>query len=142
MPALDAGDVTCTKDKELVCRHSQCDLHTTTNILVTPLASKCTTPCTPAADGAPASAKCGTSDLALAKCRTLTAKMDGADAAATMAEAHLAGTAPFRTNLYSASGATGTLRTHAESAEPLRSLGAKFTPKLKGARRGHALLTA
>ena len=32
-------DVTFTKDKELVCRHAQNDLHTTTNILVTPLAS-------------------------------------------------------------------------------------------------------
>ncbi|WP_239649912.1 glycerophosphodiester phosphodiesterase family protein [Methylocucumis oryzae] len=38
-------DVTFTKDKELVCRHSQCDLHTTTNILATDLAAKmfCTT---------------------------------------------------------------------------------------------------
>jgi len=44
-------DVTFTKDKELVCRHSQADLHTTTNILVTPLASKCTRPFTPAVFG-------------------------------------------------------------------------------------------
>src|SRR5262249_38387202 len=29
-------DVTFTKDRELVCRHSQCDLHTTTNILSVP----------------------------------------------------------------------------------------------------------
>ncbi|MCG8509547.1 MAG: glycerophosphodiester phosphodiesterase, partial [Rhodospirillales bacterium] len=35
-------DVTFTKDKELVCRHAQNDLHTTTNILKTPLAAKCT----------------------------------------------------------------------------------------------------
>ena len=35
-------DVTFTKDRELVCRHSQCDLHTTTNILTVPeLAAKC-----------------------------------------------------------------------------------------------------
>ena len=34
-------DVTFTKDKELVCRHSQCDLHTTTNILATAAAEKC-----------------------------------------------------------------------------------------------------
>jgi glycerophosphoryl diester phosphodiesterase len=40
-------DVTFTKDLELVCRHAQNDLHTTTNILVTPLASKCTRPFTP-----------------------------------------------------------------------------------------------
>ena len=32
-------DVAVTKDGELVCRHSQCDLHTTTNILVTDLYS-------------------------------------------------------------------------------------------------------
>ena len=31
-------DVTFTKDKALVCRHAQNDLHTTTNILATPLA--------------------------------------------------------------------------------------------------------
>jgi hypothetical protein len=37
-------DVTFTKDKELVCRHSQCDLHTTTNILATPLAAQCSAP--------------------------------------------------------------------------------------------------
>ena len=30
-------DVTFTKDGELVCRHAQCDLHTTTNILETDL---------------------------------------------------------------------------------------------------------
>ena len=42
-------DVTFTKDRELVCRHSQCDLHTTTNILAIPeLAAKCTKPFSPA----------------------------------------------------------------------------------------------
>ena len=35
-------DVTFTKDKQLVCRHAQNDLHTTTNILETPLAKTCT----------------------------------------------------------------------------------------------------
>ena len=35
-------DVTFTKDRQLVCRHAQCDLHTTTNILAKPeLAAKC-----------------------------------------------------------------------------------------------------
>ena len=29
-------DVTFTKDRQLVCRHSQCDLHTTTTILASP----------------------------------------------------------------------------------------------------------
>jgi glycerophosphoryl diester phosphodiesterase len=40
-------DVTFTKDKELVCRHAQNDLHTSTNILLTPLAAKCTKPFEP-----------------------------------------------------------------------------------------------
>src|SRR5690606_10248137 len=37
-------DTTFTKDGELVCRHSECDLHTTTNIVDTPLNAQCTTP--------------------------------------------------------------------------------------------------
>src|SRR5215467_4720685 len=41
-------DVTFTKDKELVCRHAQEDLASTTNILLTSLAGKCTKPFTPA----------------------------------------------------------------------------------------------
>ena len=48
-------DVTFTKDRELVCRHSQCDLHTTTNILTVPeLAAKCSqgfSPADPATGG-------------------------------------------------------------------------------------------
>ena len=39
-------DVTFTSDLELVCRHSQSDLATTTNILTTPLASTCVIPFT------------------------------------------------------------------------------------------------
>ena len=34
-------DVTFTRDGNLVCRHAQNDLHTTTNILATTLASSC-----------------------------------------------------------------------------------------------------
>ena len=33
-------DVTFTKDKQLVCRHAQNDLHTTTNIVTSPLKQK------------------------------------------------------------------------------------------------------
>jgi hypothetical protein len=41
-------DVTFTKDRQLVCRHSQCDLHTTTNILSVPArAVKCSQPFQP-----------------------------------------------------------------------------------------------
>ncbi|MGE3149264.1 MAG: glycerophosphodiester phosphodiesterase family protein, partial [Pseudorhodoplanes sp.] len=65
-------DVTFTRDRQLVCRHAQCDLHTTTNILAVPdLAAKCSQPFTPAdpTSGRKASAKCCASDLTLAEFR-------------------------------------------------------------------------
>src|SRR5262245_55016649 len=33
-------DVTFTRDGQLVCRHDQCDMHKTTNIIVSPLAKR------------------------------------------------------------------------------------------------------
>ena len=121
-------DVTFTKDRELVCRHAQNDLHTTTNILVTPLASTCVQPFTAAAGDSAASAECRTSELTLAEFRTLNGKMDAANSKATTPEEYLDGTAGWRTDLYST---TGTLMTHAESIELIKSLGGKFTPELK-----------
>ena len=123
-------DVTFTKDRELVCRHSQCDLHTTTNILAVPeLAAKCRQPFTPADPqlGTPASAMCCTSDLTLAEFKTLEGRMDAADPAATTVADYLSGTESWRTDLYS----PGTLLSHAESIALFASLGVKFTPELK-----------
>jgi glycerophosphoryl diester phosphodiesterase len=122
-------DVTFTKDKELVCRHAQNDLHSSSNILATDLAATCITPFAPAAGETKATAECRTSDLTLAEFRTLQGKMDGADAAATTLEAYMNGSPRWRTDLYATE--TGTLMTHAESIELFRSLGAKFTPELK-----------
>ncbi|ASP32221.1 glycerophosphodiester phosphodiesterase family protein [Labrenzia sp. VG12] len=121
-------DVTFTADKELVCRHSQNDLHTTTNILATDLAGKCTRGFTPASGDQPASAECRTSDLTLAEFKKLRGKMDSANKKAETVEAYLNGTAPWRTELY---GAAGTLLTHKESIALFKDLGAKFTPELK-----------
>lgn len=121
-------DVTFTKDKELVCRHSQNDLHTTTNILTTDLADKCTTGFTPASGETPAAAECRTSDLTLAEFSSLQGKMDSADKAATTPEAYQNGTAPWRTDLYAR---TGTLLTHDASIRLFKDLGVKFTPELK-----------
>lgn len=121
-------DVTFTKDKELVCRHSQNDLHTTTNVLATDLAANCTSAFTPASGGNPASAECRTSDLTLDEFKSLRGKMDSADKTAQSAEDYLNGTAPWRTELY---GLTGTLLTHAESIALFKDLGVKFTPELK-----------
>ena len=122
-------DVTFTKDKELVCRHAQNDLHTTTNILKTDLANKCRSKFNPASGGADASAECRASDISLAEFRTLTGKMDAADKSATTVDEYMNGTARWRTDLYAAQ--SGTLMTHAESIELFKSLGAKFTPELK-----------
>ncbi|SDF44855.1 glycerophosphodiester phosphodiesterase family protein [Limimaricola pyoseonensis] len=123
-------DVTFTADHELVCRHAQNDLHTTTDILVTDLAGKCTTPFSPAGEGTEAAAECRTSDLTLAEFRELSPKMDAANKAATTAEEYQGGTADWRTDLY-VDGAE--LMTHAESIELFDSLGADFTPELKSA---------
>ncbi len=122
-------DVTFTSDLHLVCRHSQCDLHTTTNILLTPLASKCTRPFKSAGNGTNATAKCCTSDITLAEFRTLRGKMDASyDNATTAHEYVTRGTPGWRTNLYATS---GTLITHSESIALFRRLGAQMIPELK-----------
>ncbi len=121
-------DVTFTADRELVCRHAQDDLHTTTDILVTDLADRCTTGFTPGEGEAEASAECRTSDLTLAEFQTLTPKMDAYDPGAQTPEAFQGGVAPWRTTLFSES---PTLMTHAQSIALFDALGADFTPELK-----------
>mmetsp|Transcript_5805 Transcript_5805/g.14874 ORF Transcript_5805/g.14874 Transcript_5805/m.14874 type:complete len:419 (-) Transcript_5805:202-1458(-) len=121
-------DVAVTKDGELVCRHSECDLHMTTNILATPLAAKCSEPFTPASGNNPASARCCTTDLTLAEFRTLCGMMDGADPSATTVSEYMAGTPSWRTDLFAT---CGTLVTHAESIALMSAHGRKFTPELK-----------
>lgn len=127
-------DVTFTSDATLVCRHAQNDLHTTTNILVSPLASSCKVPFSPAVLGTsgnvltPATAECRTSELTLAQFKSLRGKMDASSAAATTPQQYQGGTAPWRTDLYTG---RGTLLTFAESIELNRKLGVKHTPELK-----------
>jgi len=123
-------DVTFTKDLELICRHAQNDLHTTTNILTTDLAETCITPFSPANGNTPASAECRSSDITLAEFRTLTPKMDSFDKSATTAADSQGGVASWRSTQY-ADGATS--MTHAQSIALFKSLGAKFTPELKSA---------
>jgi glycerophosphoryl diester phosphodiesterase len=123
-------DVTFTKDEQLVCRHSQCDLHTTTNILAVPkLAAKCRQPFTPADPrlGNPAAAMCCTSEITLAEFKTLEGRMAASNPAATTVAEYLSGTKAWRTNLDS----PGTLLSHAESIALFASLGVQFTPELK-----------
>jgi glycerophosphoryl diester phosphodiesterase len=127
-------DVTFTKDKELVCRHAQNDLHTTTNILLTPLASQCTKPFIPfdPNTNTPATAECRSSDITLAEFKTLRGKMDGFNPKARTAQEFVAGTPAWRTDLYSGP-TSGTLLSHKESIALFKRLGVKMTPELKEA---------
>ncbi len=131
-------DVTFTADRALVCRHSQCDLATTTNILETPLASTCRAPFRPAEIDAEtgallqaASATCCTSELSLDDFRSLRGRHDRVDRSATTVEAFLAPSAPRLGGARDAGVATGTLLTHAESVALFDRLGVAMTPELK-----------
>lgn len=127
-------DVTFTKDKALVCRHAQNDLHTTTNILATPLAAKCTKGFTTydADKKTPASAECRSSDITLAEFKTLRGKMDAFNPMARTVQEFVGGTANWRTDLYSGP-TSGTLMTHDDSIALFKKLGVKMTPELKSA---------
>jgi len=122
-------DVSFTKDKQLVCRHSQCDLHTTTNIVAIPeLNAKCTKPFTPASGNQTASANCCTSDITLAEFKSLCGKMDASNSSAVTPQAYLGGTPNWRTDLYAT---CGTVMSHKEYIALVDSLGLDFTPELK-----------
>jgi len=122
-------DVTFTKDRELVCRHDQCDLHTTTDVLLRPeLAAKCSRDWTgPSPAVAP---RCCTSDFTLAEIKTLCAKMDAADGKATTREGYVnGGVASWRTTLYSRE--CERVPTHKEYIETVKDFGARYVPELK-----------
>ncbi len=121
-------DVTFTSDAELVCRHSQCDLHTTTNILATSLAEKCAVP--PDFDSKKPfeHVKCCTSDITLAEFKSLQGKMDAGNAKAETLHEYFNSTPNFRTELYTGN---GTLISHKESIELFNSLHRKMIPELK-----------
>jgi glycerophosphoryl diester phosphodiesterase len=131
-------DVTFTKDLALVCRHSQNDLATTTNILVTPLASTCVRPFRPAEIDErgrvrrAASAECRTSEITVAEFKSLRGKIDAFDPAARTPEEFVAAVPPPRAG-FEPGVATGELLTHAESIALFRALGVKMTPELKDA---------
>jgi len=125
-------DVTFTMDRELVCRHSQCDLHTTTDVVArADLRGKCTTPPKFSETGEllnAAEIKCCTSDFTLKEFKSLCGKMDAANRKATTIEEYMNATANWRTDLYAS---CGTVLSHAESIELLKDLGVKMTPELK-----------
>lgn len=122
-------DVTFTQDKALVCRHSQNDLHTTTNILAVPeLAKKCTTPPDYTRDKPFKHVECRTSDITLEEFLSLKGKMDAGNPDARTLEEYMNATATYRTDLYASE---GTLMSHKQSIELFRTLGVKMIPELK-----------
>lgn len=124
-------DVSFTADRGLVCRHSLCDLHTTTNILLQPeLAKKCTLPFTPANATSPANALCCTSDITLAEYKTLCGKLDGFNASAKTAQDYQYGTPQWRTELYDTCGTLMTLDSYIILVDSLPGY-RNFTPELK-----------
>ena len=99
-------DVTFTSDAELVCRHAECDLHTTTNIVAIPeLNAKCTVPWSQAR----LAPQCCASDLTLEDFKKLQGKMDASNPSAQTPEQFLGGTASWRTDLYTGRGTLLTL---------------------------------
>lgn len=120
--------MTFTKDRELVCRHAQCDLHTTTDVVLRPeMNAKCTTPWAPGVDPV-----CCASDFTLEEIKTLCAKMDYADSSAETAEDYVYGNvAYYRTDLYGRE--CHSVPTHVESIELGLKHNVKFTPELKSA---------
>ncbi|MFC6381192.1 glycerophosphodiester phosphodiesterase family protein [Psychrobacter glacincola] len=124
-------DVAFTNDGELVCRHAQNDLHTTTNIVATPLADQCSVPPIIDANGTLTNAadiECRTSDISVTDFKSLTGKMDAVNTQATSISAYMDATAPWRTDLYSQNGEVLTLKEHIALAS---SLDMKHTPELK-----------
>ena len=121
-------DVTFTNDGHLVCRHAECDLHTTTNILATPLANKCTTPPDTTSPTPYANVRCCTSDITLNEYKSLCGKMDAGNPNAATLDEYLNSTADWRTDLYST---CGTLLSHREAVDLFIDLGVGQTPELK-----------
>lgn len=126
-------DVAVTKDLQLVCRHSQCDLHHTTDVLRRPeLAAKCSVPFRPydPASGRPAEARCCTYDFTVAEFKTLCGTMDGeVDPRAARPEDFYAGAPRWRDRHYGLQ--CGEVMTHAESAAMFRAAGVNAVPELK-----------
>lgn len=124
-------DATFTSDRQLVCRHAQCDLHQTTDILLRPeLAQKCQQPFRAANNdsGESASALCCTSDITLAEFKQLCAKMDGVDTTAQNVAQYVAGTPTWRTDLYSQCAKP---MSHQDAIALFKQHGVKMIPELK-----------
>lgn len=116
-------DVVFTKDHELICRHAQDDLAQTTNILETPLRSRCT-----GAEGQGARV-CSAADITLQEFKTLKARMLGSLGKITRLSDFLE--QDGRWDTYRASVDGGKVMSHADFIALTKSEGLIFTPELK-----------
>ncbi|KAF3916949.1 hypothetical protein AA313_de0202311 [Arthrobotrys entomopaga] len=124
-------DVAFTKDRGLVCRHSHCDLHTTTDILLRPeLAKKCTVPFTPVKGNTAANALCCTSDLTLKEYESLCSKMDASNDKGTTPLEYQGSPPTFRTQLYETCAKLQTLESYIDLVDSFPG-NRKFTPECK-----------
>ena len=124
-------DTSLTADKGLVCRHSLCDLATTTDILLYPeLAAKCAVPFTPANATADANAICCTTDITIAEYGTLCSKMDGFNASAKNVQDYQRGAPTWRTELYDTCAKVQTLESYIDLVNSYPGY-RNFTPELK-----------
>ncbi len=122
-------DVTFTRDKELVCRHSQKDLHTTTNILAIPaLAAKCTEPPDYRSETPFKEVECRTSDITLQEFLSLEGRISTAAPGARTLQEYLGAPAGFPADLQQS---RGTVLSHRQSIALFRELGVKMIPELK-----------
>lgn len=125
-------DVTFTADKALVCQHDQCQLHKTSNILLTPLAKKCSVP--PMFENGQlvngAQIKCCTSDITLAEYKTLRARVETTVANASTIKDSIGKTLVWASEK-DGYGPGGTLMSHKEAISMFKAAGVKMTPELK-----------
>lgn len=125
-------DVAVTKDGVLVCRHAQCDLHQTTNILSTDLATRCRTAFVAANGEAEAQVQCCADDVTLAEFSSLCGRMESKDSKAQSIQAYQNASPAWRERRNA--NACAKLMTHSDSIKLIDELGADFIPELKPSR--------
>lgn len=130
-------DVNVTSDGEMVCRHGDCDLHRTTNILLDEdLVGKCREPFRPAETDASgslvhaATASCCTSDLTLDEFKRLRGRRDVVNPRAQDPQSYLDAGNPWSSSQYPVA-TTGELLSHRESVELFLRLDRAMAPELK-----------
>ena len=130
---MGAGSIECdavlTKDRQLVCRHSQCDLHRTTNILQTDLSGSCVEPFEAWESGSNASARCCVSDITLKEFKSLCGRADRVDLRAASVDQYLRDRPPLHPDITRFG--CGTLLSHKESISLIGKHGRKYIPELK-----------